>query len=91
MWGEQQPYAIGAHCGPSIAATLNDNLDYLGQTANAAARVQSPADTGEICITEALHAAEGVKDLVAGYPVVEFEALLRGVEGHARVYRVAHG
>jgi len=82
---------IGAHCGPSIAVTLNDNLDYFGQTVNVAARVQSLAGAGEICITEALHAAEGVKDLVASYPVVEFEAPLRGVEGNARVYRIAPG
>ena len=33
---------IGAHCGPSIAVTLNDNLDYFGQTVNVAARVPSP-------------------------------------------------
>jgi class 3 adenylate cyclase len=82
---------IGAHCGPSIAVTLNDNLDYFGQTVNVAARVQALADAGEICITEALHAAEGVKELLAGHPVAEFEAPLRGVEGDARVYRIAAG
>lgn len=71
--------------------TLNDNLDYFGQTVNVAARVQSPADAGEICITEALHAAPGVKDLMAGYPVAEFDAPLRGVEGRARIYRVGQG
>jgi hypothetical protein len=32
---------MGAHCGPSIAVTLNENLDYFGQTVNIAARVQS--------------------------------------------------
>ena len=45
---------IGAHCGTSIAVTLNENLDYFGQTVNVAARVQSLADAGEICISEAL-------------------------------------
>jgi class 3 adenylate cyclase len=35
---------IGAHCGPSIAVTLNANLDYFGQTVNVAAPVQSLAD-----------------------------------------------
>ncbi len=80
---------IGAHCGPSIAVTLNDNLDYFGQTVNVAARVQSLADAGEICITEALHDAPGVADLLAGQAVTAFEAPLRGVEGDARVYRIA--
>lgn len=79
---------IGAHCGPSIAVTLNDNLDYFGQTVNVAARVQSLADAGEICISEALYSAPGVSDLLSGHPIVEFDAPLRGVEGNACVYRV---
>src|SRR6185369_16069060 len=79
---------IGAHCGPSIAVTLNDNLDYFGQSVNVAARVQSLADAGDICITEALYTAPGVSDLLAGHKVVEFDAPLRGVEGSARVYRI---
>jgi class 3 adenylate cyclase len=82
---------IGAHCGPSIAVTLNENLDYFGQTVNIAARVQSFADAGEICLTEALYTAPGVRDLLAGYDVVAFDAPLRGIEGDARVYRVAGG
>ena len=82
---------IGAHCGPSIAVTLNDNLDYFGQTVNVAARVQSLAGAGEICISEALHAAAGVDQLLAGHKVVEFQSPLRGVEGSACVYRIVRG
>src|SRR5436190_11302884 len=81
---------IGAHCGPSIAVTLNDNLDYFGQTVNVAARVQSLAGAGEICISEALYTAPRVRDLLAGHDVVEFDAPLRGVEGNACVYRIKH-
>ncbi|WP_407159478.1 DUF5939 domain-containing protein [Bradyrhizobium sp. STM 3557] len=79
---------MGAHCGPSIAVTLNENLDYFGQTVNIAARVQAFADAGEICLTEALYTAAGVRQLLAGHDVEEFDAPLRGVEGNARVYRV---
>jgi class 3 adenylate cyclase len=79
---------MGAHCGPSIAVTLNDNLDYFGQTVNIAARVQSFADAGEICLTEALYTAPGVGEVLAGRPVEAFDAPLRGVEGDARVYRI---
>jgi class 3 adenylate cyclase len=82
---------IGAHCGPSIAVTLNENLDYFGQTVNVAARVQALADAGEICVSEALYSAPGVSGLLAGHAVVEFEAPLRGVEGNACVYRVVRG
>ena len=79
---------IGAHCGPSIAVTLNENLDYFGQTVNVAARVQSLAGAGEICISEALNAAPGVSHLLAGHKVIEFDAPLQGVEGNACVYRI---
>jgi class 3 adenylate cyclase len=79
---------MGAHCGPSIAVTLNENLDYFGQTVNIAARVQSFADASEICLTEALYTAAGVRELLAGHEVREFDAPLRGVEGIARVHRV---
>jgi class 3 adenylate cyclase len=81
---------IGAHCGSSIAVTLNDNLDYFGQTVNVAARVQALADAGEICISEALYTAPEVSSLLAGHKVVEFAAPLRG-EGSASVYRVVRG
>jgi class 3 adenylate cyclase len=57
---------IGAHCGPSIAVTLNEDLDYFGQAVNIAARVQSLAGAGQICISEALYSAPGVNDLLAG-------------------------
>jgi hypothetical protein len=70
---------MGAHCGPSIAVTLNENLDYFGQTVNIAARVQSFADAGEICLTEALYAASGVRQLLARHDVEELDAPLRGV------------
>jgi class 3 adenylate cyclase len=80
---------VGAHCGPSIAVTLNENLDYFGQTVNIAARVQSCADAGDICLSEAVYTAPGVGELLAGRDVVEFAAPLRGIEGDARVYRVA--
>ena len=79
---------IGAHCGPSIAVTLNENLDYFGQTVNVAARVQALADAGEICLSEALYSAPGVSQLLTGHKVVSFDAPLRGVEGDACVYRV---
>jgi class 3 adenylate cyclase len=79
---------IGAHCGPSIAVTLNDNLDYFGQTVNVASRVQSLAEAGEICISEALYTAPGVRELLSGHTVVAFDAPIRGVEGTACVYRI---
>ena len=45
---------IGIHHGAAIAVTLNDELDYFGQTVNIASRVQEMADAAEIWITEAV-------------------------------------
>ena len=37
---------IGLHAGACLAVTLNDRLDYFGQTVNIAARVQALAGAG---------------------------------------------
>ena len=43
---------IGVHEGPCLAVTLNDRLDYFGQTVNIAARVQGLALSRSIFATE---------------------------------------
>ncbi len=45
---------IGIHEGPCLAVTLNDRLDYFGQTVNIAARVQSLADSRAIFATKSV-------------------------------------
>ena len=45
---------IGIHEGPCLAVTLNDRLDYFGQTVNIAARVQSLADARSIFATRSV-------------------------------------
>ena len=39
---------LGLHCGPCIAVTLNDRLDYFGRTVNLAARLQGESRGGDI-------------------------------------------
>jgi class 3 adenylate cyclase len=80
---------IGAHSGQSIAVTLNDNLDYFGQTVNIAARVETLAEAGEICLSETLYTAPGVRELLSGCQVCSFDTSLRGIDGDTRVYRIA--
>ena len=43
---------IGVHKGHSMVVTLNDHLDYFGQTVNIASRVQGLARAGEIYISQ---------------------------------------
>jgi len=80
---------IGVHRGASIAVTLNERLDYFGQTVNIAARVQNLADGDEICITEEVYNAPAVAEIIAPYPVAKSEAELKGVSKAMSVYRLA--
>ena len=80
---------IGVHRGASIAVTLNERLDYFGQTVNIAARVQNLADGDEICITEEVYGAPSVAEIIAPYPVTRSEAELKGVSKAVPVYRLA--
>jgi len=80
---------IGVHRGASIAVTLNDRLDYFGQTVNIAARVQNLADGDEICFTEEVHGAPAVAEIIAPYKVAKSEAELKGVSKAMSVYRLA--
>jgi class 3 adenylate cyclase len=77
---------IGLHKGAAIAVTLNDRLDYFGQTVNIAARVQNLADADEIYVSDEVYDAEGVRAELAGRAVNEQLASLRGIRNDIRVY-----
>ena len=79
---------IGVHHGAAIAVTLNEQLDYFGQTVNIAARVQALADAGEIWVTEEVWGYPGVRELLAPYPAERRTVELRGVERPLGVLRV---
>jgi class 3 adenylate cyclase len=80
---------IGLHTGASIAVTLNERLDYFGQTVNIAARVQNLAGGDEICMTEDVHVAPNVAEILAPYRIEMTAAELKGVSDRVSVYRVA--
>ncbi|MGA7803479.1 DUF5939 domain-containing protein [Bradyrhizobium sp.] len=80
---------IGVHRGAAIAVTLNERLDYFGQTVNIAARVQNLADGDEICLTEEVYGAPSVAEIIAPYPVAKSEAALKGVSKAMSVYHLA--
>ncbi len=79
---------IGLHKGPAIAVTLNERLDYFGQTVNIAARVQTLAEADEICFTEDVWRASEVKDLLKGAPAKQEAAMLKGLQEKVPVYRL---
>src|SRR5258708_37451301 len=80
---------IGVHRGAAIAVTLNERLDYFGQTVNIAARGQKHADGDEICITEEVYGAEAVAEIIAPIPGAKSQAELKGVSKAMSVYHPA--
>ncbi len=92
-FNETQPDApvllkIGIHHGAAIAVTLNDGLDYFGQTVNIASRVQEMADAAEIWITGEVWAYPGVQKLLAAHAAEPRTAELQGVAGPTAVVRI---
>jgi class 3 adenylate cyclase len=79
---------IGVHKGAAIAVTLNERLDYFGQTVNIAARVQNLADADEIFVSHDVYDASGVREDLAGFEIEARTAQLRGVQQEVTVYRV---
>jgi class 3 adenylate cyclase len=86
--GKELILKIGLHTGAAIAVTLNERLDYFGQTVNIAARVQSLADADEIYLSDDVYAAAGVGGQLASLPVESRLARLRGVHQEIPVFRI---
>jgi class 3 adenylate cyclase len=79
---------IGIHKGPCIAVTLNDRLDYFGQTVNTASRVQGLAGAEEIFVTADVLNYAGVKGLLKGYRVFGGKVKLKGIQEEIQVYKI---
>jgi len=76
------------HSGACLAMTLNDRLDYFGQTVNIAARVQALADANEIVVTDDVVASAAAKQLTTDLQVESRDAQLKGVAEVVRVHRI---
>ena len=81
---------IGIHEGPCLAVTLNDRLDYFGQTVNIAARVQSLADALAIFATKPVVDNPQVAAMIerGKLKLTKQNAALRGVADRMTVYQI---
>jgi class 3 adenylate cyclase len=81
---------IGIHEGPCLAVTLNDRLDYFGQTVNIASRVQGLATTPSIFATEPIvrHPDTAAILASAGLQPVPQRHSLRGISEELTVYEI---
>ena len=82
---------VGLHKGHSIAVTLNDRVDYFGQTVNIAARTQQLAVAGEIYITSDVYEAPGVSALLDDYEVSSTTGTMAGVTEEIPLFRIMIG
>jgi class 3 adenylate cyclase len=79
---------IGLHRGQSIAVSLNDRMDFFGQSVNIAARVQGLAGAGEIYISDSVYKSPGVDGTLSGLTVTPQQAALKGVSEKVQVYQI---
>jgi class 3 adenylate cyclase len=86
---QQLVLKIGVHKGAAIAVTLNERLDYFGQTVNIASRVQHLADADEIYVSESAYDAAGVKAALESFQAESKIVSLKGVQQELRVYCLA--
>jgi class 3 adenylate cyclase len=87
---EELMVKIGLHDGPCLAVTLNERLDYFGQTVNIAARVQGIAGTNSILTTEAVLQRPAVRGILehAHIVPVSHTAELKGISEAVTVYEI---
>lgn len=86
---EELVLKIGIHRGHSIVVTLNDRLDYFGQTVNIAARVQGLAEAGEIYVSQDAYEYPGMGEVLAGYEVTARQTAVKGVSDQLQVYQIS--
>ena len=79
---------VGVHAGACVAVTLNDRLDYFGQTVNIAARVQAIAGANEIVVSDDVVPRPEALALIAGLQIQSSEVQLKGVAGDVHVHRI---
>jgi class 3 adenylate cyclase len=83
---------IGIHEGPCLAVTLNDRLDYFGQTVNIAARVQGLADSQAIWATKAVVENPEVAKMLERSKLTPAaqDVTLRGVTDKMTIYQIPY-
>ena len=83
---------IGIHRGAAISVTLNERIDYFGQTVNIASRVQGSAGGEEIYLTEEIYCSAGVQELLQEQDcqIESIRIQLKGIEEHLNIYKVAN-
>ncbi|MGQ0664459.1 MAG: adenylate/guanylate cyclase domain-containing protein [Pseudomonadota bacterium] len=86
--GEGIVIKLGLHCGPCIAVTLNDRLDYFGSTVNLAARLQGESAGADIVISASMAADPAVARLLPGLQARGEQAAVKGFASPVAFLRI---
>ena len=80
---------VGVHRGPVLVATINDHLDYFGNTARIAARLPRLAPPGAVVLSPAVASDPGVAALLQSQATAADHRAGRdpGIEGRVRPAR----
>ena len=79
---------LGLHCGPCIAVTLNDRLDYFGRAVNLAARLQGESVGGDIVLSDAIAAEPEVAERLKSVASEQDAALVKGFSEQISMRRI---
>ena len=79
------------HRGPALAVTLNDRLDFFGTTVNTTARMESECGSDELCVSDGILDAAGVREALDSYRVEARTVRLRGFSGVFTINSVKRG
>ena len=79
---------IGIHKGACIAVTLNDRLDYFGQTVNTASRVQGLAAQRRSISRRKCSLSRASRPLLKGCRVFGGKVKLKGIQEEIQVYKI---
>lgn len=71
---------VGLHCGPCIAVTMNDRLDYFGSVVNMAARLEGQSLGGDIVLSTETHADPAVQELLSPFVLSRETTELKGFD-----------
>jgi class 3 adenylate cyclase len=83
---------IGIHRGAAISVTLNERIDYFGQTVNIASRVQGSAGGEEIYLTDKIYTFPGVSEMLQDRHC-QAEPVwlqLKGIQEQVKIYKVTN-
>ncbi len=81
---------MGIHTGTTIVVTLNERVDYFGNTVNTAARIQGIANPQEVVVSEHVLEFDGFEDILKKYnvKVKKDKTPFKGLEGKHTIYRL---